>query len=160
MCNPIVKSAFLFCCFTGHRFGDKRTLEWKHIHESANGKNLYIEKKQVKTGKTVVVPLSEEALKWMPEQQNGESLVFHELQITQTTVKVILEEWMKEAGINKHITYHCSHMVASMAISAGADISTVGKILGHKSTVSTQVYAKVSLESKMEVVNLTNGVFG
>jgi site-specific recombinase XerD len=44
-------------------------------------------------------------------------------------------------------------------MAANADISTVRDILGQKSTVSTQVYAKVSLESKMEVVNLTDGLF-
>ena len=47
-----------------------------------------------------------------------------------------------------------------MTISMGADISTVGKILGYTSTVSPNVYARDSLDSKMEVVNLTKGVFG
>ncbi|MBQ9559723.1 MAG: hypothetical protein IJV08_07030 [Bacteroidaceae bacterium] len=50
------------------------------------------------------------------------------------------------------------HTVTTLAISTGTDISTVGKILGHKSRGNTQVCAKVSLESKMEVVNLTDGV--
>lgn len=157
---PIVKSAFLFCCFTGLRFSDMRTLEWKHIHESADGKNLYIEKKQVKTGNTVVVPLSEEALKWMPEQQNGENLVFHELQITQTTVEVILKEWMKEAGINKHITYHCSrHTAATMWLTLGANLYVVSKLLGHRSIKVTEVYAKIVDQTKIDTMNLVNNMF-
>ena len=157
---PIVKSAFLFCCFTGLRFSDMRTLEWKHIHESADGKNLYIEKKQVKTGNTVVVPLSEEALKWMPEQQNGENLVFHELQITQTTVEVILKEWMKDAGVNKHITYHCSrHTAATMWLTLGANLYVVSKLLGHRSIKVTEVYAKIVDQTKIDTMNLVNNMF-
>jgi len=35
----------------------------------------------------------------------------------------------------------------------------VSKILGHRNLVSTQVYAKVNLEKKIETVNLTKGVF-
>ena len=67
----------------------------------------------------------------------------------------------EKAGITeKDFTFHSSrHTVATLAMATNADISTVREILGQKSTASTQVYAKVSLESKMEVVNLTNGLF-
>ena len=76
--------------------------------------------------------MSEEALKWMPKQQKDKEHVFHQLQITSTTVEVILGEWMKEAGIEKHITYHCSrHTAATMLLTLGADLYTVRKILGH-----------------------------
>ena len=68
---------------------------------------------------------------------------------------------MKEAGIEKHITYHSSrHTKAPLAITAGADISAVKEMLGHGSVTSTEVYAKVSLDKKIQAVNLTDGVFG
>ena len=41
----------------------------------------------------------------------------------------------------------------------GADISAVKDVLGHGSITSTEVYAKVALENKIEAVNLFNGVF-
>ncbi len=67
---------------------------------------------------------------------------------------------MEDCQINKHITYHCSrHTAATLAISAGAELYSVSKILGHSSITSTQVYAKVNLEKKIEAVNLTTGVF-
>ena len=96
----------------------------------------------------------------MPKREEGIDNIFHNLTITSTTVEVVLKEWMEAAGITKHITYHCSrHTTALLAISAGADISAVKDVLGHGSITSTEVYAKVALENKIEAVNLFNGVF-
>ena len=157
----IVKRAFLFSCFTGLRFSDMKSLLWSEVHAAADGKTLYIEHRQVKTKKAVTIPLSEEALRWMPKQKGGIDRVFHELKVSTSTVEVILKEWMKDCKIDKHITYHCSrHTAATLAISAGAELYSLSKIFGHRNLVSTQVYAKVNLEKKIETVNLTNGVFG
>lgn len=66
----------------------------------------------------------------------------------------------EKTGIEKNFTYHVArHTTASLAISAGADISAVKEVLGHGSITSTEVYAKVALEKKIEAVNLFNGVF-
>ena len=157
----IVKRAFLFSCFTGLRYSDIKSLLWSEIRKAADGRTLFLEHPQVKTRKIVTVPLSEEALKWMPKQQKDKEHVFHQLQITSTTVEVILGEWMKEAGIEKDFTYHSSrHTTATLAITAGADISAVKEMLGHGSVTSTEVYAKVSLDKKIQAVSLTDGVFG
>ena len=84
-----------------------------------------------------------------------------QLRITSTTVEVVLGEWMQEAGIQKHITYHSSrHSAATLVITAGAELYSVSKILGHGSIASTQVYAKVNMEKKMEAMSLTDGVLG
>lgn len=156
----IVKRAFLFSCFTGLRYSDIKSLLWSEIHKAADGKTLYTEHPQVKTWKVVTIPLSGEALKWMPKQQNGKETVFHQLQITSTTVEVILAEWMQEAGIQKHITYHCSrHTAATLLLTLGADLYTVSKILGHSSIKMTEVYAKIVDKKKVETVNLVNNVF-
>lgn len=156
----IVKKAFLFSCFTGLRYSDMKSLKWSEIHTTADGKACYIEHRQVKTKKTVTIPLSDEALRWMPEQIEGIDQVFHELKFSPNTVEDVLKKWMKDCNIDKHITYHCSrHTAATLAISAGAELYSVSKILGHRNLVSTQVYAKVNLEKKMEAVNLTKGVF-
>ena len=156
----IVKRAFLFSCFTGLRYSDVKSLLWSEIHTAADGKTLYLEHKQVKTKKNVTVPLSEEALKWMPKKQKGKDKVFHQMQITSTTVEVLLDEWMKAAGIQKHITYHCSrHTAATMLLTLGADLYTVSKILGHSSIKMTEVYAKIVDKKKVETVNLVNNLF-
>lgn len=156
----IVKKAFLFSCFTGLRYSDMMALKWNEIHKAADGKTFYIEHEQVKTKNMVTIPLSNEALKWMPRKSKGDERVFHQLRITSTTVEVVLGEWMQEAGIQKHITYHCSrHTAATLLLTLGADLYTVSKILGHRSIRMTEVYAKIVDKKKIETMNLVNNMF-
>ena len=156
----IVKKAFLFSCFTGLRYSDMMALKWNEIHKAADGKTLYIEHEQVKTKNTVTIPLSNEALKWMPRKSKDSERVFPQLRITSTTVEVVLGEWMQEAGIQKHITYHCSrHTAATLLLTLGADLYTVSKILGHQSIRMTEVYAKIVDKKKIETMNLVNNMF-
>ena len=150
----------LLSCFTGLRYSDMMTLKWSEIHTAADGKTLYIEHQQVKTKNTVTIPLSNEALKWMPRKSKDDDRVFHQLRITSTTVEVVLGEWMQEAGIQKHITYHCSrHTAATLLLTLGADLYTVSKILGHRSIRMTEVYAKIVDKKKIETMNLVNNMF-
>ena len=156
----IVKKAFLFSCFTGLRYSDILALKWSEVHKAADGKTLYIEHPQVKTKKIVTIPLSQEARKWMPHRSKESELVFHKFKITSTTVEVVLGEWMQEAGIEKHITYHCSrHTAATTLLTLGADLYTVSKLLGHSSIRMTEVYDKIVDKKKIETVNLVNGMF-
>lgn len=156
----MVKKAFLFCCFTGLRYSDMKCLKWSEIHTAPDGVNQYIDHIQVKTKDRVTIPVSEETRRWMPERVDGIDTIFNELKITQETVRVILTEWMGAAGIKKHITFHCSrHTAATLLLTLGASIYVVSKILGHKSVKMTEVYAKIVDKSKIETVNLVNGMF-
>lgn len=65
------------------------------------------------------------------------------------------------AGIEKKISYHTSrHTFAVLALAAGGDIYTVGKLLGHTSINSTQVYADVVMEMKIEAMKKVSSFFG
>ena len=58
---------------------------------------------------------------------------------------------MMEAGITKKITFHCGrHTYATLQLSLGTDIYTVSKLLGHKNLKTTEIYAKVINEKKVE----------
>lgn len=156
----IVKKAFLFCCFTGLRYSDMKCLKWSEIRTAPDGVSQYIDHIQVKTKDRVTIPVSEETRRWMPERVEGIDTIFNELKITQETARVVLTEWMKAAGITKHITFHCSrHTAATLLLTLGASIYVVSKILGHKSVKMTEVYAKIVDKSKIETVNLVNGMF-
>lgn len=67
----------------------------------------------------------------------------------------------KRAGINKLVTFHTSrHTFATMTLTAGTDIYTTSKLLGHTSVHTTEIFADVVMEKKADAVNLTNGLFG
>ena len=156
----IVKRAFLFSCFTGLRYSDMKSLLWSEVHTAADGKTLYIEHRQVKTKKTVTIPLSEEALRWIPKQVDGIDRVFHELKVSTSTVEMVLKEWMKDCKIDKHITYHCSrHTAATTLLTLGANLYVVSKLMGHSSIQMTEVYAKIVDQKKVETMNLVNNLF-
>ncbi len=156
----IVKRAFLFSCFTGLRYSDMKSLLWSEVHTAADGKTQYIEHRQVKTKKTVTIPLSEEALRWMPPQEEGKDKVFHGLKVSTSTVEAVLKEWMKDCKIDKHITYHCSrHTAATTLLTLGANLYVVSKLMGHSSIQMTEVYAKIVDQKKVETMNLVNNLF-
>ena len=72
-----VKHAFLFCCFTGLRYVDVSRLKWKHIKRMGDGE-YQLETIQEKTKEPVYIPLSANAMEWLPEKGiNGwDNLVF------------------------------------------------------------------------------------
>ena len=47
-----------------------------------------------------------------------------------------------------------------MTLTAGADIYTTSKLLGHTSVHTTEIYADVVMEKIADAVNLVTGVFG
>lgn len=154
--RPDIKGAFLFSCFCGLRISDVRSLQWKHV-VTAGGK-MYLKITQFKTRRPLSIPLSHQALRWMPERGNAgeDEYIFPPLSKNMT----VLDDWAKEAGINKHITFHVSrHTFATMELTMGADIYTTSKLLGHTSVATTQIYAKVINSKKEEAVSLLDSAF-
>ncbi len=146
-----VKRAFLFSCFCGLRLSDILSLDWSQIKQSGEG--IQIEKRQKKTGKFVYIPLSENAIAFLPERKK-EGKVF-DLPKSATAISLSLAGWTKAAGIKKRITFHCArHTCATLLITFGADIYTVSALLGHSSVRVTQVYAKIVDSKKRSAVEL------
>ena len=72
--------------------------------------------------------------------------------LTDRGVRYILDNLIKETGLNKKISPHMlRHSFATHLLNNGADLLTVQKLLGHESIKATQVYTHVSTDRLKEV---------
>ena len=150
--KEIVKRSFLFCCFTGLRISDVRELTWKKVIFEEQG--VHINYRQKKTKIENYVPLSENAISVLPpkDDKSDSDPVF--LLPQETTIRKTLKEWMTNAKIDKHITFHSSrHTCATLLLNSGVDIYTVKEILGHTDIGTTMKYTKVIDKTKRIAVN-------
>ena len=151
--HEIVKRAFLFSCLCGLRVSDIRKLKWCDLQRS--GGRVRIEITMQKTKEPLYLPISDEALKWLPERGEANDSDFIFPLTHEGTVNDTLQHWAKVAGITKHISFHIArHTHATMMLTLGADLYTVSKLLGHKNIATTQIYAKIVDKKKEEAIGL------
>lgn len=150
--HDTLRRMFLFSCLTGLRWSDIEKLKWSEIQHSEN-LGHFIRFRQQKTSGAETLPISDGARELLGEQAEPKDKVFTGLKYGNWN-KTYLKEWLEDAGITKHITFHCArHTYATLQLSLGTDIYTVSKLLGHKNLSTTEIYAKVINEKKIEAAN-------
>ena len=156
--KPVVKQAFLFACFSGLRFSDIKKLKWGDIRTDSEGRKE-IKYTQQKTGKHEYLQVSDEALKFLPEQNGAKSDDRIFSLFANGYVNQALSGWTLAAGITKRVTFHVSrHTNATLLLSLGVPIETVSKLLGHSDIQTTQIYAKVIDRNKRNAVSKLDGL--
>ena len=149
--NPTLKKAALFSALTGLRLSDVQKLTWKEL--VFDGSLYKINFTQKKTKGVEYMPISEQAYGICGEKGEANALVFEKLPDS-AWISSPLKHWVKSAGINKKITFHCfRHTFATLQLTNGTDIYTVSKMLGHKDLKVTQIYAKIVDETKQKAAN-------
>lgn len=145
----VLKRASLFSCMTGLRISDILKLDWNEILlASDNGYCMRLRTEKTETETTL--PISFEALELCGERTTAK--VFKGL--TRSMTQHPLKQWIKQAGIEKNITFHCfRHTFATLQIALGTDIYTVSKMLTHKNVTTTQIYAELVNSKKRESAN-------
>ncbi len=136
--------AFLFCCYAGVRYSD-----FIHLN-SANlvrmRKETWLIYRAVKTGVEVHLPLNflfeGKAIGILNEYRKDLESFFHLK--NNSNVNKELKRIAQKAGIEKRVSFHTArHTNATLLIYNGVNITTVQKLLGHKSVKTTQVYASI-----------------
>lgn len=152
------KNAFLFCCFCGLRHSDVSALRWGDIIIDGNKMSVNIIQK--KTKQPVIAPLSNKAISYLPQRnsKSDDERVFD--MPDQGITNKRLKRWAKDAQVNKNVTFHVSrHTFGTMMMTAGADLYTTSKLMGHTDIAVTQIYAKIVDKKKEEAVNLLDNLF-
>ena len=138
------KDAFLFCCYAGLRYSDFTNLTSANIVEFHQ--ETWIIYKSVKTGMEVRLPLyllfegkGIQILQRYKDDFNS----FFKLK-DNSNINKELNILAGLAKIDKRVSFHTArHTNATLLLYNGANITTVQKLLGHKSVKTTQVYANI-----------------
>lgn len=138
------KDAFLFCCYTGMRYSDFVNLTPENIVKIQ--KDTWLIYKTIKTRIEVRLPLyllfKGKSIEVLNKYQKDLS-DFFKLR-DNSNVNKELVTISRLAGVNKKISFHTArHTNATLLIYNGVNITTVQKLLGHKSVKTTQVYTNV-----------------
>ena len=138
------KDAFLFCCYAGLRYSDFTNLTSANIVEFHQ--ETWIIYKSVKTGMEVRLPL------YLLFEGKGIQILQRYKDDLNSFFKLKdYSNFYKElnilaglAKIDKRVSFHTArHTNATLLLYNGANITTVQKLLGHKSVKTTQVYANI-----------------
>lgn len=149
----VLKRAFLFSAGTGLRWSDVHNLTWKNVEYLGNSNSYQLRYVQEKTRKAEILPISSQLISFMGERTHDNERVFKGLRYS-SWYNVKLQQWVMRAGITKNITFHCArHTYATLMLTHNVDIFTVSKLLGHKDLKTTQIYAKVIDQRKIDAVN-------
>lgn len=146
--NPNVRRAFIFCLYTGIRFCDVKDLMYNDVDYSNRLLTFNQKKTQGHSSKSwVTIPLNDGLLSLIgnqPTNEKGEkinTLIFS--LPSQSMCLRSLRYWVKLAGIDKHITWHCArHSFAVNILNNGANIKTVASLLGHSGLQHTEKYTR------------------
>ena len=136
--------AFLFCCYAGMRYSDFINLSSENFVDI--NQETWLIYKSVKTGTEVRLPLyllfSGKGIAILNKYRDNLEDFFHLRDNSNANKDLIIITRL--AGLSKRISLHTArHTNATLLIYNGINITTVQKLLGHKSVKTTQVYTNV-----------------
>jgi integrase len=148
----VLKRAFLFSCLTGMRWSDIVKLQWKDVRKNADG-TWQVVFNQRKTDGLQYHFINAQAKDLLGQEMGPQDRIFIGLTYS-AYLNTELTRWMVAAGITKHITFHCGrHTYAVLHLSLGGDIYTLSELLGHKELRTTEIYAKIIDQKKIDAAN-------
>lgn len=136
--------AFLFCCYAGMRYSDFINLSSENIVDI--NQETWLIYKSVKTGTEVRLPLyllfSGKGITILNKYKDNLEDFFHLRDNSNINKDLIIITRL--AGLSKRISFHTArHTNVTLLIYNGINITTVQKLLGHKSVKTTQIYTNV-----------------
>ena len=146
----------MLCLYTGMRYCDMKDLTFANVDRS----NRLLRFEQDKTAghsssSGVVIPLNDSLLRLigLPSGQGPMDQKIFRLPSYSTSLKAI-KKWVRLAGIDKHISWHCArHSFAVNILNNGANIKTVASLLGHSSLRHTEKYTRAIDSLKQQAID-------
>ena len=154
-----VRDLFLFSCYTGLSYTDVMVLTQNNISIGIDGEQ-WLFTTRTKTDTTSRIPLLPVARNIIEKYSNRPDIINSGNllpKLTNQRLNSYLKELSDICEFNKTLTFHCARhtFATTVTLTNGVPIETVGKMLGHKSLRTTQIYAKIldtKVSSDMQVL--------
>jgi len=139
-CTEQAQAAIWAALLTGARRGELVQIRQEHIGRD----EITIPASHTKTKRSKVVPIIPALRPW---------LKYFPLQLKADGIKTAWRRARVAAGM-EHVNFHdLRHSCASILLSLGVDLYTIGKILGHANVQTTQRYAHLQIEQQRAALN-------
>ena len=155
--HPQVKDLFLFCCNTGLRWSDASritldNIDWKTARLHLTQHKVAGHSQAAQLDLFLNANARQLALRALQrERSEDDKLLFRPPSYNRTLQ--VLDRWVRQSGINKHITFHCArHTFITNLISLNVNLNTVAALAGHSSTRHTEVYVHLREEEAAAAV--------
>ncbi|CAK7029927.1 MAG: Tyrosine recombinase XerD [Parabacteroides sp.] len=138
---------FLFSCYTGLRFSDIVSITRENFHMIDD--KLWLIYSSVKTDVSVRLPLfllfdGKARVIYEEYIRNNKKTLFNVPLSSNSNINKQLKRICIVAGIDKKVSFHTArHTNATLLLYNGANITTVQKLLGHKSVRTTEIYSNI-----------------
>lgn len=152
---------FLFSCYTGLRFSDIVNITKENFHYIDD--KLWLIYSSVKTDVNVRLPLfllfEGKSLPIYERYKHNSWTLFNMSVSSNSNVNKQIRRICEMANIDKKVSFHTArHTNATLLLYNGANITTVQKLLGHKSVRTTEIYSNImDMTVVRDLSNLTTG---
>lgn len=138
---------FLFSCYTGLRFSDMIRLHRHHFQQE--GGYWWLQMRLQKTGVSVRLPLSllfnGKAVQIFRRYNHSPTpYLFSVSPGAHSSINRFLRQLAGKLPIQKQISFHTArHTCATLLLYQGAQMTTIQRLLGHKSIRTTETYSQI-----------------
>ena len=142
-----IRDMFVFMCFSGLAHTDLKELTYRNVHTDSDG-NTWLVGNRVKTKAAYVVKLLPIAAELIEKYRGMNEFKVSPDRVFPVGAVGSMESSLKrigeKAGCSVRISPHVArHTFATLALAKGMPLETLQKVLGHKTIISTQVYAEL-----------------
>jgi len=142
------RDIFIFCCYTGLAYVDVSKLNHSHFEKQPDGSN-WIKIARTKTQSKALIPMLPKAQAILNKYTDSISGIEQQKVlpiISNQNLNKYLKEVAEKCGVNKRVSMHLGRhtFATTVTLEKGIDITTISKMLGHKSVRYTQLYSKVT----------------
>ena len=161
--NPDVRDIILLALYTGQRRGNIAAMRWNELSVTADRERLW-RIPDPKNREPQVVPLMPEAVRVLAARmkKRGDNEFVFPSRSKSGHIRDVKRGWKrlkKEAKLENLTVHDLRRTLGSVMATSGVSLPVIGKVLGHKSMRSTEIYARLQTSAARDAMTLAVAKF-